>query len=96
MEASKALKELQSQKTKLDNPTFATMENILLKYEISPARYLGDKLNEVDCQELMYKAVTIFEEVEELCSPLTTHKAAPVILSGNDARFIAIPSSHWT
>ena len=42
------------------------MENILLKYEISPARYHGGKLNEVDCRELIYKAVMIFEEVEEL------------------------------
>ena len=66
MEASKALKELQSKKTKLDKPTIATMENILLKYEISPARYHGGKLNGVDCRELMYKAVMIFEEVEEL------------------------------
>jgi hypothetical protein len=72
------------------------MENILLKYEISPARYHGGKLNEVDCRELIYKAVTIFERLKNNGSPLTTHKDAPVILSGNGARFTAIPLSHWT
>ena len=66
MEASKVLKELQAKKTKLDKPTIATIENILLKYEISPARYHGGKLNGVDCRELMYKSVPIFEEIEQL------------------------------
>jgi hypothetical protein len=31
----------------------AKIENILLKYEISPARCHGGKLNGVDCRELM-------------------------------------------
>jgi hypothetical protein len=67
MEASKVLKELQAKKnTKLDKPTIATVENILLKYEISPARYHGGKLNGNDCRELMYKSAPIFEETEQL------------------------------
>ena len=66
MEASKVLKELQAKKMKLDKPTIAAIENILLKYEISPARYHGGKLNGVDCRELMYKSVPIFEEIEQL------------------------------
>jgi hypothetical protein len=43
--ASKALKEVQQAKTKLDVPTIATMENIFLEYKISLAKYHGGKLN---------------------------------------------------
>ncbi len=49
LEASKALKEIQQKKTKLDTPTVATIDNILLDYDISPAKYHGGKLNGVDC-----------------------------------------------
>ncbi len=62
--AAKAYKEIQAQKTKLDKPTVATVENILLAYNISPARYHGGKLNGVDCRELMSKAKQILPEIE--------------------------------
>jgi hypothetical protein len=41
LDASKALKEIQQKKTKSDTPTVATIENIFLTYEISPAKYHG-------------------------------------------------------
>jgi hypothetical protein len=42
------------------------MENILLKYEISPARYHGGKLNGVDCWEFMSKAKDICSEIQAM------------------------------
>lgn len=62
--AAKAYKEIQAQKTKLDKPTVATVENILLAYNISPARYHGGQLNGVDCRELMSKAKQILPDIE--------------------------------
>ncbi len=66
LESSKALKEEQAKKTKLDRPTTATMENILLNYEISPARYHGGKLNGVDCREFMSKAKDVCSEMQAM------------------------------
>jgi hypothetical protein len=66
LESSKALKEEQAKKTKLDRPATATMENILSKYEISPARYHGGKLNGVDCREFMSKAKDICSEIQAM------------------------------
>ena len=63
-DASRTHEEVVAKKTKMDKPTFATVENILLQYEISPARYHGGKLNGVDCRELMSKAKVIFPEIE--------------------------------
>jgi hypothetical protein len=64
--ASKALKEFQSKKTKVDIPTVATMENIFLQYKISPAKYHGGKLNGVDCCEVMSQAKSLFFSIETL------------------------------
>ena len=64
--ASKALKEVQKAKTKLDVPTIATMENIFLEYEISPAKYHGGKLNGVDCREVMSQAKSLFFNITTL------------------------------
>jgi hypothetical protein len=66
LESSKALKEEQAKKTKLDRPATATMENILSNYEISPARYHGGKLNGVDCREFMSKAKDICSEIQAM------------------------------
>jgi hypothetical protein len=66
LDTSKALKEDQAKKTKIDRPTTATMENILSNYEICPARYHGGKLNGVDCRELMSKAKEIFGEIQAM------------------------------
>ena len=66
LESSKALKEEQAKKTKLDRPATAIMENILSKYEISPARYHGGKLNGVDCREFMSKAKDICSEIQAM------------------------------
>jgi len=64
--ASKALKEFQSKKTKVDIPTVATMENIFLQYKISPAKYHGGKLNGVDCCEVMSQAKSLFFSIKTL------------------------------
>jgi GMP synthase PP-ATPase subunit len=56
LSASKALKDEQAKKKKIDSSVTATMESILSNYEISPARYHGGKLNGVDCREFMSKA----------------------------------------
>ena len=66
MEASKALKEIQQKKTKSDSPTVATIENIFIDYEISPAKYHGGKLNGVDCREVMLKAKSLFCDIKRL------------------------------
>jgi hypothetical protein len=66
LDASKALKEIQQKKTKSDTPTVATIENIFLTYEISPAKYHGGKLNGVDCCEVMYKAKDLFHDIKSL------------------------------
>jgi len=65
-EASKALKDIQSKKSKIDTPTIATMENIFLKFEVSPAKYHGGKLNGVDCREVMSRAKDLFRDIQEL------------------------------
>jgi len=64
--ASKALKAIQQKKDKSDTPTVATMENIFLQYEISPAKYHGGKLNGVDCREVMTKAKVLFRDIKSL------------------------------
>jgi hypothetical protein len=64
--ASKALKAIQQRKDKSDTPTVATMENIFLQYEISPAKYHGGKLNGVDCREVMTKAKVLFRDIKSL------------------------------
>jgi hypothetical protein len=51
LEASKALKETCQEKNKSDTPTIATIENIFLDYEISPAMYHGGKLNGAEFQK---------------------------------------------
>jgi hypothetical protein len=42
------------------------MENIFLKFEVSLAKYHGDKLNGVDCREVMSHAKEPFCEIQEL------------------------------
>jgi hypothetical protein len=64
--ASKALKEVQKAKIKLDVPTIATMENIFLEYKMSPAKYHGGKLNGVDCHEVMLQAKSLFFNIKTL------------------------------
>jgi len=64
--ASKALKEFQSKKTKVDIPTVATMEKIFFPYEISPAKYHGGKLNGVDHHEVMSQAKSLFFSIKTL------------------------------
>jgi len=64
LSAAKAYKELQQKKSKSDTPIVATVENVLLGYNISPARYHGGKLNGVDCRALMSKAKSIIPEIE--------------------------------
>jgi hypothetical protein len=71
LEASKALKETQQKKTKSDTPTIATIENIFLDYEISPAKYHGGKLNGVDCREVMLKAKDLFRDIKHLLLSIT-------------------------
>jgi len=61
-----ALKKIQSEKTKMDVPTIAEMENIFSDYGITPARYQGGKLNGVDCHEVMSRVKTLFEQIETL------------------------------
>jgi hypothetical protein len=65
-EAFKALKDIQSKKSKIDTPTIATMENIFLKFEVSPAKYHGGKLNGVDCRKVMSRAKDLFRDIQEL------------------------------
>jgi hypothetical protein len=50
METPKVLKEQIAKKTKLDKPTTASLQSILLNYKISPAWYHGGKYNGADCQ----------------------------------------------
>jgi hypothetical protein len=64
--AKAALKKIQSEKTKLDIPIVASVENIFLNYSISPAAYHGGKLNGVDCQEVMKQAKTLFADIISL------------------------------
>ncbi len=64
-EASKALKDIQSKKSKIGTPTIATIENIFLKFEVSQAKYLGGKVNGVDCRELMSHAKDLFFNIQE-------------------------------
>jgi hypothetical protein len=64
--ASKSLKAIQQKKNKLDTPTIATIENIFLQYEISPAKYHEGKLNGVDCREVMMKAKSLFHDIKPL------------------------------
>jgi hypothetical protein len=65
-EARKELKKNQSDKTKIDLPTVAGIENIFLNYYISPAAYHGGKLNGVDCREVMAKAAPLFNDFQQL------------------------------
>ena len=65
-EARKELKKIQSDKTKIDLPTVAGIENIFLNYSISPAAYHGGKLNGVDCREVMAKAAPLFNDIKQL------------------------------
>ncbi len=65
-EARSALKKIQSEKTKMDNPTIAEVENLLSDYGITPAKYHGGKLNGVDCREVMSHAKTLFEQIKTL------------------------------
>jgi seryl-tRNA synthetase len=65
-DASKVLKDIQSKKSKIDTPIIATMENIFLTFEISPAKYHGGKLNGVDCQKVMSCAKDFFFDIQEL------------------------------
>ncbi len=44
----------------------ATIENIFLDYEISPAKYHGGKLNGVDCREVILKAKELFRDIKHL------------------------------
>ncbi len=65
-DARKELKKIQSDKTKIDLPTVAGIENIFLNYSISPAAYHGGKLNGVDCREVMAKAAPLFNDIKQL------------------------------
>jgi hypothetical protein len=64
LSAARAYKEVQEKKTESDTPIVATIENVLLGYNILPARYHGGKLNIVDCRALMSKAKSIIPEIE--------------------------------
>jgi hypothetical protein len=37
-----------------------------LNYSISPAAYHGEKLNGVDCREVMAKAASLFNDIQQL------------------------------
>ncbi len=65
-DAKKDLKKLQMDKTKMDMPTVASIENMFLNYSISPAAFHGGKLNGVDCRGVMALASTLFEEINQL------------------------------
>jgi hypothetical protein len=65
-DAKAALQKIQSEKTKMDDPTITEIENLLSDYGITPAKYHGGKLNGVDCREVMSQAKTLFEQIETL------------------------------
>jgi hypothetical protein len=50
----------------MDMPMVTSIENIFLKYSISPAAYHGGKLNGVDCKEVMALASPLLEEIQQL------------------------------
>jgi RNA processing factor Prp31 len=62
----KPLRKFDRKKTKSDTARVATIENIFLTYEISPAKYHGGKLNGVDYREVMYKAKDLFHDIKSL------------------------------
>ncbi len=49
----KALKKKQSEKTKMDFPVVAMMENLFERYEIKLAAYHGVKFNGVHCRKVI-------------------------------------------
>jgi hypothetical protein len=53
MEKKKDLQKIQGEKTKINTPVSAEIENILLQHNISAAAYHGGKLNGVDCREFI-------------------------------------------
>ncbi len=86
-EKKKELKQIQSDKKKIDLPVSAEIENILLKYNISAAAYHGGKLNSIDCRELIRLSKPIFSmfqdylltiEHPDRCSTEDIHKHCTV------------------
>jgi len=71
-EKKKELKQIQSDKKKIDLPVSAEIENILLKYNISAAAYHGGKLNGVDSRELIRLSKPFFLCFKIIYSPLNT------------------------
>jgi hypothetical protein len=61
--AKAALKLIKLEKTKLDIPIVAGIENIFLNYSISPTAYHGGKLNEVDYQEVIKQVKPLFANI---------------------------------
>jgi hypothetical protein len=59
-EKKKDLQKIQGEKTKINTPVSAEIENILLQHNISAAAYHGGKLNGVDCHEFICLAKQIF------------------------------------
>ncbi len=77
-DAKSALKKIQSEKTKLDIPVVAGIENIFLSYNIAPAAYHGGKLNGVDCCKVMKLAHSLFSDIKNICSLFLTLTDAPM------------------
>ena len=88
LSAARAYKELQQKKSKSDTPIVATIENVLLGYNISPARYHGGKLTVLIVGLLCQKLSQLSLKLKQYCMRLSTHIDAPVKLLSNDAKFI--------
>ncbi len=65
------MKKIQSEKTKLDIPIVAGIENIFLNYNIAPAAYHGGKLDGVDCQEVLRVAHSLFADIKNYLLPIS-------------------------
>jgi hypothetical protein len=68
----KDLQKIQGEKTKINTPVSAEIENILLQHNISAAAYHGGKLNGVDCHEFIFLAKQISPIFKLIFSPWST------------------------
>ncbi len=66
-DAKKDLKKVRMEKTKMETPTVASIENIFLNFSILPAAYHGGKLNGVNCREVMALASVYFKRLSSSC-----------------------------
>jgi ABC-type cobalt transport system substrate-binding protein len=71
-EKKKKLQKIQGEKTKINTPVSAEIENILLQHNISAAAYHGGKLNGVNCREFIRLAKQIFPIFKLIFSPRST------------------------